>query len=197
MSHLSRIWITRGSSILLFIAGLIHLLITPQQWKQAPAHGIFLGMIGVVEIIWAVTFWLKPTIRTAQGGVIIAFACITLWAITRFFPAPFGHGPEEVDAGGIITKLLEGLTALLLIVGIIQALPFRKNGYRAGRIVISCFFIAIFVGFGIFGVVRASETLFPWLRVSVIEQQEEHVDQPTPGAAAPENNQFPMKLPTP
>jgi hypothetical protein len=196
-SNLSRIWIARGAAILLFLAGVIHLAIIPHHWEHAPAHGIFMGVIGVVEIIWAVAFWLKPTIRLAQVGVIISIVCITLWAITRILPAPFGHGPEEVDVSGIITKILEGITALLLISGIIQALPFRKNGYRALQIVISVLLLAVFLGLGVYEVARASEPLFPSLMASEIQEHNGEEHQHMPGTEAPGNDQMPEMLPTP
>jgi hypothetical protein len=42
----------RGVALLIGLAGLIHLVITPQHWAHAPAHGILFVIVGVVELIW-------------------------------------------------------------------------------------------------------------------------------------------------
>jgi hypothetical protein len=188
-------WISRAASLLLLFAGIIHLIIIPHHWEHAPAHGIFMGIIGVAEINWAVAFWLKPTARLAQIGIVIAIGCIVLRGITREFPAPFGHGPEEVDASGIITKVLELIPALLLI-GFIRDLsqPKRDRGWRT---VIVVTLLAIFLGFGVYGVARASEPLFPWLMASETHEHEEHEHSPSTEVPATDQTHEHDILPTP
>jgi hypothetical protein len=168
----TNLWITRGAALSLLIAGVIHLAILPHHWAHTPAHGIFMGIIGVAEITWGVAFWLKPSSRLAMVGVVIAIGCITLWGITRLLPAPYGHGPEEVDASGIITKTLESITTLSLI-GTIYTLTSPKIGRRVGRTVLVVIVLAIFSGFGLYGAARASEPLFPQLMASEIQEHEE------------------------
>jgi hypothetical protein len=195
-SNVSVSWIARGAAILMLIAGIIHLIIIPHHWEHAPAHGIFMGIIGIAEIIWGVAFWRKPTNLLAQVGIIIAVGCITLWGITRIFPAPFGHGPEEVDASGLITKVLEWITTFSLI-GIIQALPYPKRDYRVWRTVIAVILLAVFLGFGVYGVARASEPIFPWLTASEIQEHEEHEHPHSPATEGPDIDHEHEILPTP
>ncbi len=109
--------------ILFVLAGIIHLVIIPQQWGHAPAHGIFMAVSGIVEIAWAFIFYRRPTKTVAGAGIVIAIAMIVLWIITRIFTAPFGPGPEEIDLAGIVSKLLELAGAVLLARHVIRLQP--------------------------------------------------------------------------
>jgi len=153
----------RLAAVLFFVSGLIHLVIIPHHWAHAPAHGLAMGVIGVVQLIWAVVFWFKPGARLAQAGLALAVIFITLWAITRVLPAPFTNEAEEVDATGIITKLLEGGTALLLIAGL------RRSSVRARQaqvwqgLIVPLLLLGVFLGVGIYEAGRLSQPLFPSL----------------------------------
>jgi hypothetical protein len=193
----SRSWIAKAAAILLLLSGIIHLLIIPHHWQHAPAHGIFMGIIGVIEIIWAVVFWLKPTNILAQAGVIISVGCITLWGITRIFPAPFGQGPEEVDVSGIITKVLEGIAAIVLVIDIIQAVSSSHNRYRVWQAIIAIILLAGFLGFGAYEGARASEPFFPTLVASETHEHEELENQHSPGTEAPDIDHEHETLPAP
>ncbi|MCQ3980642.1 MAG: hypothetical protein DPW09_45120, partial [Anaerolineae bacterium] len=48
--------------ITIALAGLVHLLIAPAHYAHAPAHGLFFAAAGIVQCIWAVAFWRRPSL---------------------------------------------------------------------------------------------------------------------------------------
>ncbi len=127
-------------------AGLVHLLLVPQQFAHSPAHGLFFAVSGVAEIIWAVLFLRKPNERLYNIGIILAGGLIILWAVTRVLPAPFGHEVEVIDLSGIICKFSElvGLVALVALAaqGKIEGLAKRSFVSLLGEALIVAFFVA-------------------------------------------------------
>jgi hypothetical protein len=103
-----------AAAFTLFAAGLAHLTIAPAHWGHAPAHGLFLSVAGLAEVSWGLAFWARPSFGLGRAGALMAGGLITLWAITRVVPAPFGHGPEELETFGALCKLLEA-TALVTL----------------------------------------------------------------------------------
>jgi hypothetical protein len=88
-------------------AGLMHLLILPEHFEHAPAHGWFFAAAGAVQLAWAAFGWRKGHPLVDGFGWILAGSLILLWGVTRVLPAPFSTGPEEVDGAGLISKALE------------------------------------------------------------------------------------------
>ena len=161
---------TKIAATAMFIAGLIHLWIVPHHWEHAQAHGILMALAGLVEIGWGILYLIKPTSNLRIAGIFIAIGLITLWAITRFLPAPFTNQPEEVDLAGIATKLLEGISAVILIMGLIRASPEQRLNSRTWQSVLSVVFLALFMGLAVYEVARASEPLLPGL----VSQEADH-----------------------
>ena len=125
-----RRWIMVASGAM-FLAGVFHLLIVPHHWEHAPAHGIFFVVAGLVQIGWAIAFWRSGSRSLAGIGFVLALGLIVLWGITRAAVAPFGHGPEEIDSAGLVTKLCEIVCAVSLAVLLASALfvPGRRPAW--------------------------------------------------------------------
>ncbi len=109
----------RGAAICVAFAGLVHLISAPQHVDHV-GHALFLMLAGVTEVVWGLAFWRKPSAVLYSLGVVLAGAFILLWAITRIVPAPFGHGPGDVEVVGIASKLAEsaGLAGLLAMIAL-------------------------------------------------------------------------------
>ena len=54
------------STIATIVAGVIHLVIIPEHWEHAPAHGIFFLVVGIVQIVWGIAIWRKPSAWMAK-----------------------------------------------------------------------------------------------------------------------------------
>jgi copper(I)-binding protein len=142
------------------LAGAIHLGVAPMHYAHAPAHGIFFAVAGIVEILWALAFWRQPSLKLYFIGLALAGGLVVLWAITRALPAPFGHGPEAIEAGGLVCKVSEltGIIALMMLAwrgqlpGVTQRPVWRVAGEALA--------LALIMGWGSWGLGYAAT---PWL----------------------------------
>jgi hypothetical protein len=156
------LWI--GAAVLLIIlAGIIHLVIIPEHWDHAPAHGLFFGLVGLLQIGWGVAFWKRPSSTLYYAGFLLAGGLISLWVITRLWTAPFHPGPEPVDLAGVVCKLAE-----LLALFSLAALAFTGTAVGETKRLVAASLglllaLSIVAGAGTYGVAIAAEPLFPGL----------------------------------
>ena len=159
----------RLAAILILLAGLIHLVIVPQHWQHAPAHGLFFVLVGLAEVAWGVLAWKRPSPRLNQVGLVVAGGLVILWAATRVLAAPFGHGPEAVDMPGVACKVCE----LLAVIALSLMLWQESAGTASRRLVGWLIVAALLVGMGTYGLARAAEPVLPWLSVAAEHTHEE------------------------
>ncbi len=157
-------------------AGIIHFIVAPEHWEHAPAHGLFFIVVGVIELVWAVAIVWRPTLRLMQTGALLAGALIILWLITRALPAPFGHGPEEIDAGGLVCKLSELVGLVSAVIVIFRHVITDRGALAARRSLSVLMVVMILLGSTGYIVGRAIEPLAPQLGAST----EEHHDHEAP-----------------
>lgn len=104
-------------SLLAFVAGAVHLWITPYHYSHAPAHGIFFALVGILQVGWAVAVWRDPAPRVMASGAWFAGGLVVLWGLTELFPIPYDH-QHGADGSAYITKAAEvgifGLSLWLL-----------------------------------------------------------------------------------
>jgi hypothetical protein len=153
----------RLASFAIGAAGLVHLVLAPQHYAHAPAHGIFFAMAGLAQIVWAVAFLRQPTAQMYYAGLALAGSLIVLWGFTRVFPAPFHDTPEAVDISGIICKISElvGLGALLVLAAQGGVLGLAKQ--TTARLAAIALLLAAAGGLLSYGIGRAAEPIFPSL----------------------------------
>ena len=154
------------SAIATIVAGIIHLVIIPDHWEHAPAHGLFFLIVGSLQVIWGVAVWRNPSERLYFIGVVMAGWLIVLYVLTRTMPAPFGHGPEEVSSIDIACKLCEALGMVTLAILIYQGTLMQSGrllAWRAITVIVAISFLSAFVTYGL---ARAAEPMFPSLTAS-------------------------------
>lgn len=167
-------------SISIGIAGLIHLVLAPQHFEHAPAHGIFFVIAGIIEVFWAFLFWKRPSQWLYWTGVAIAGGLLVLWIITRFWLAPFEHETGGLDIGGIACKLSElaGVIALCAM-AIKGSLPDMKPTTPL-RLVSLATALSIASGLLLYGAGHAMEPLLPSLAAGEQHSEEAgHTEQET------------------
>ncbi|HYG60886.1 MAG TPA: hypothetical protein VD902_22640 [Symbiobacteriaceae bacterium] len=164
--------LTIGAAALLAAAGVFHLALAPGHWSHSPAHGLSLAVMGILEILWSVAFWRKPSVGLSRFGLLISLGLVTLWAITRVGTAPFGHGHETVDAWGVIIKVCEVLGAAALVPMAMSPGAGRMR-YRA---VVAVAAAAVIGAWGTYGVALAAEPLFPACDLATGGQHQDHAD---------------------
>ena len=161
------------ASLAIAAAGVIHLILAPQHYAHAPAHGIFFALAGVAEIAWAILFLRYPAQPMYYSGLALAGGLVVLWIITRYMPAPFGHEVGLIDMGGIACKLSElaGIVALVAIAAQGRIAGLAKHSMA--RIAGTALLLAFSVGVVTYEVSLAVEPFFPSL-VGEGHHEEEH-----------------------
>ncbi|MDD5552790.1 MAG: hypothetical protein PHE18_02840 [Candidatus Omnitrophica bacterium] len=129
------------SAIGMGIAGILHFLVTPEHWAHAPAHGIVFLLLGLLQLLWAISFLKKRSYSVYRAGIILAAGSIFLWAITRIWTAPFESGPEAIELNDIAVKIFELISIAALLLAMRSLAPKPKAG-RVSIWVISAFFLA-------------------------------------------------------
>lgn len=135
--------------ITIAIAGLIHLYIAPEHWAHAPAHGLFFGLSGAAQLIWALLFRRQASRLLYIGGLVLSGGMVVLWLITQVWTPPFAAMAEPVDIWMISSKIAEfaGFVSLIiaglslksvarswaeaLVVALIGGILFYGAGYAA------------------------------------------------------------------
>ncbi len=157
-----RAWVD-SATICMIIAGLIHLYIAPLHGTHAPAHGWFHLASAVAQLVWGIAFWRKPSQSLMQFGIVLAGSLLTLYAITRFVPAPFTHDVEAVDLYGLVSKTCEALALASLTLLLRNGTTLRASRIPAWRSVALTLFSAVLLGGLTYGVANAAQPLLPWL----------------------------------
>ncbi|MCS7222768.1 MAG: copper chaperone PCu(A)C [Anaerolineae bacterium] len=175
------------SVVAIALAGVIHLVITPFHYDHAPAHGIFFAVAGIAEILWALAFWRRPSLRSYYIGLAVAGGLVVLWGITRALPAPFGHGPEPIEALGVVCKLSEliGLSALIMLA--LQGRLTEGVKRPAWRTASEALTLALVLGLASWGIGYAATPWLPTLGPQEAISHEGHVhdhEAPAPATEA-------------
>ena len=163
------------ATVLIVIAGMTHLAIAPMHWEHAPAHGLFFLIAGIAESGWGILALLRPSVKIYVVGWVMASGLVILWMIARVLPAPFGHGPEPLDALAVICKLSEVLGAVVLGLLIFRAAASTRGRLVAWRLITVAVVAAFAVAWGTYGVARAAEPILPWLNAPIEHQQEQEL----------------------
>lgn len=165
------------SAIATIVAGIIHLIIIPEHWSHAPAHGLFFLIVGVLQIGWGIAIWRKPSAKVYNIGAIMAGWLIVLYVLTRIFPAPFGHGPEAVAWIDIACKFCEALGMFTLAVLVFQGTLIHSARPLAWRAIVVIVLLSFVSGFATYGIARAAEPLFPALAGTEHQDDHEHEEE--------------------
>ncbi len=149
------------------LSGVIHLAIATEHSLHAPAHGLFFAALGVIQIGWAAAYWILPRRWIRWAGFVLSGGMIVLWAVTRDLPAPFSGVPEEIDLAGIVSKILEAIAMVSLVIE--EARDHPPTGRRV-RLTVAAFLLALISGLGIYASALALEPIASPLLAPPIEQ---------------------------
>lgn len=139
----------------MLISASIHIWIVPLHLPHAIAHGLLFLILGTLQIIWSFIFLRRPSVNLAQWGIYLAGSSIALWIITRFLPAPFGHGAEPITIIGVVTKIVEALAILFLFIWLRKEASLKKR--------IKVIIISAVIGSFLYGAGKISEPYLPGL----------------------------------
>lgn len=150
----------------LCVAGITHLLIAPDHFSHAPAHGLFFGVTGVAQVGWGLMAWarrrdlprsplLLATSVALSGGIAV------VWLLAHFTWTPYAEDIHVVDWSTLITKAAE-LIALTTLLALAQP---QRTLYRLPRLLQSRYAAGVLfsavTGFAVWGAGMLTEPYFP------------------------------------
>jgi hypothetical protein len=149
----------------MLMAAAIHLWIVPLHWDHAIAHGVLFLTLGTLQVFWSFVFVRKPSVEFSKWGIYLAGGSITLWVITRILPAPYGHGAKPITLTGVVTKIIEALAIIFLLIWLRRKISPKKR--------IKAIIISVVVGIFVYSGGKISEPLFPGLGSPELHQGHE------------------------
>jgi hypothetical protein len=115
--------LTAVTAALLLVAGVIHLVLTPEHFAEHVLYGVFFLCAAVIQLGLAAALVLHPTLWVFRVGVLSSGGLIATWLVTRAIRPPFSEAAEPVTLAGVLASAVE-LSALVLLA---VALPVRTG----------------------------------------------------------------------
>lgn len=145
------------TSVLMAVAGVLHLYIAPIHFAHAPAHGLFFGVIGLAQVAWLVWYLRQPKQLTFGLGYALSGGVVVVWFLTQLVSTPYALAPEPIDAETLVTKFAE--------LGVFVALLMQQQETPASSINqwAKGWTVALVGGLAFWGGGHLSETIIPQL----------------------------------
>ena len=166
------------------LAGVVHLLIAPEHFPHHLAHGTFFILIGIAQLVWAVSFWRYASPRLYWTGLAVSGGPI-IWVLAQLVLLPFAPAAEVLDPSVVVSKSSEliGFVALVALIGRGQLEAYTK--WSVARLIGAALVIALVFATWVWGGGHLAEVTFPGLghaeRHDLNNKQAHDVaDRPTP-----------------
>ncbi|MFQ3646302.1 MAG: MbnH family di-heme enzyme [Anaerolineae bacterium] len=106
--------------LLVFLAGLIHLVITPDHLSHSLVHGAFFALVGASQVVWAVVAYRSKSGPSRSpllffSGAMLTAGVIVVWLFAHLAWTPFSEEIHPIDWASIATKAAELLAFGLLL----------------------------------------------------------------------------------
>ena len=151
------------SIIAVLASASVHLFIAPGEYTRVPVHGVFFGLLGATQFVWAAAFLLRPSWPLNWMGFVVSGGVVFLWLLTQTVSAPFEPEPHPIDSATIATKAAE-LIASTALIAHASRFEVAVSAQRVAFVLISrAFAIALVIGASTWGGGKVAEGLVPTL----------------------------------
>jgi hypothetical protein len=155
-------FLTVGAGMLL-AAGVLHLVVTPMHLGEALAQGLFMATLGCVQVVAALWLYRRPTLLSFVFGVLTLVASIVIWLAVTFIAAPYGDGPETPEAIAYITKAVEVLALVALVLVPLAASAARTVLRPAATVLVIALLLGVVFGGATYGAGLVAQSVVPSL----------------------------------
>ena len=147
----------------LALAGVTHLLIVPEHFSHDLAHGTFFILIGIAQLVWAVSFGRYASPRLYWTGWAVSGGPIIVWVLAQLVLLPFAPAAEVLDPSVVVSKSSEliGFVALVALIGRGQLVAYTK--WSVARSISGALVISLVFATGVWGSGHLAEVIFPEL----------------------------------
>lgn len=88
-----------------FLAGMVHVVVTPEHWHESPLYGVFFLAVSVAQFGFAVLVAWRPNAPLLLAGGIGQLTVIGIWLLTRTIGIPLGPEAGTVEAVGLLDSI--------------------------------------------------------------------------------------------
>ena len=124
--------VARASAAFIFAAAGIHLVLTPEHFREEVLYGIFFLGAALVQLGLVAALLLRPSVFVFRVGVLSSGGLIATWVVTRAVSPPLAPAPEPVTFAGVIASSVELAALLLLAVALGGAASTRPPRFAKG-----------------------------------------------------------------
>jgi hypothetical protein len=118
---------TTAAAVTVALAGLIHLVLTPEHFAERFAYGLIFAAMAAFQLALAAHLLLRPGPHVYQAGIWGSGLIALVYVATRLAPPPGSAAAEEVTAIGVLATTLEVAAVILLAVALPDTHPVRPR----------------------------------------------------------------------
>lgn len=98
------------------VAGIIHLVVTPEHLDEHLVFGAFFSIVGALQLIWARAFARTSSRMISLVGIVGSAAIVAIWALSRTIGLPVGPEHLQPETPGIL-DLAATAAEIVVVVG--------------------------------------------------------------------------------
>jgi diguanylate cyclase (GGDEF)-like protein/PAS domain S-box-containing protein len=133
--RVSRLQVVAIGSLL---AGLVHLSVCPEHFKEATSFGIFFAFVATMQVAYAAIVLRRPTRLVLLSGALGNFLIIGVWTMSRIVGVPGGPTPWTPERVGV-TDVFACIVELVVVIGAVKRASLGRGQVRSiGRRIRSC-----------------------------------------------------------
>jgi hypothetical membrane protein len=99
-------------------AGLVHLGVCPEHFREATVFGVFFLVVAIVQVVWAGVVAVRPSKALLAAGAVASAGLVAIWAMSRAVGVPIGPDrwqPEAIGRADVVATALELMVAALAV----------------------------------------------------------------------------------
>ncbi|MCU1377126.1 MAG: hypothetical protein JWN29_109 [Acidimicrobiales bacterium] len=129
---------TAGAAVLSVYAGVLHLYVTPEHFREWWGYGVFFLGVTIAQVLFAFLVLRWPRTMTAVAGITGNLIVVGVYVLSRTNGVPVGpghsrHGPEGVGVLDLTATAVE----VILIAVLVSLMP-----PRIGRATVNVLLVA-------------------------------------------------------
>ncbi|MEA3199840.1 MAG: hypothetical protein QOE90_1268 [Thermoplasmata archaeon] len=148
---------------LVLSAGILHFLVAPDHFHEHVAQGLFMAVLGTLQVVWALWFYARPRAGGLAAGLALTLGSLVVWLIAITYRAPFQSDAEPADPIAYTTKAIELLALVALLALPLSRAHLAGGLARALPLVVVILLVGALAGAGAFGAGLVGEQVAPGL----------------------------------
>jgi len=108
--------VRHAAATALVAVGVLHLALFPDHLREGLVVGLFFLAAAVAQVAVGIAVAFRPSPAVTRLVLGVNGALVAVYVAARFIRLPFTGGPEDVDGIGLVTKAIEILAIVLVLI---------------------------------------------------------------------------------